>query len=180
MSMIVRQLASLLALPGVVAVVVPVWITRRDQIVFTVPHDLTGIAAVLCGLVLLAAGGLLFAACLFYFWTRGHGTLAPWDPPRRFVVEGPYRFVRNPMISGVIGVLLGEACIVRSPQLAEWAGVFILANIAYIPLLEEPMLVARFGQPYLRYKMAVRRFIPRLRPWVQADGAPADAAPRPD
>lgn len=82
MSMIVRQLASLLALPGVVAVVVPVWIARREHIVFTVPHDLAGIAAVLCGLVLLAAGGLLFAACLFYFWTRGHGTLAPWDPPR--------------------------------------------------------------------------------------------------
>jgi protein-S-isoprenylcysteine O-methyltransferase Ste14 len=166
MLMIVRQLASLLALPGVVAVVVPVWIARQDQVVFTIPHDLTGITAAVCGLVLLAAGAMLFAGCLYYFWTRGQGTLAPWDPPRRFVVEGPYRFVRNPMISGVIGVLLGEACILRSAQLAEWAGVFILANIVYIPALEEPMLVARFGQPYLRYKTAVRRFLPRLRPWM--------------
>jgi protein-S-isoprenylcysteine O-methyltransferase Ste14 len=176
MWMMVRQLASLLALPGVVAVVVPVWIARRNQIVFTAPHDLTGIAAVFCGVVLLATGGLLFAACLFYFWTRGHGTLAPWDPPRHFVVEGPYRFVRNPMISGVIGVLLGEAAVVRSVQLAEWAGVFVLLNMAYIPVLEEPMLVARFGEPYLRYKTAVRRFIPRLRPWGQTGGPPADAA----
>jgi protein-S-isoprenylcysteine O-methyltransferase Ste14 len=169
MLMIVRQLASVLALPGVVTVLVPVWIARQDQIVFTVPHDLIGITAMLCGLVLLATGAMLFSACLFYFWTRGHGALAPWDPPRRFVVEGPYRFVRNPMISGVIGALLGEACILRSIQLAEWAGVFILANIAYIPAVEEPMLVARFGQPYLRYKKAVRRFMPRLRPWLPAD-----------
>jgi protein-S-isoprenylcysteine O-methyltransferase Ste14 len=166
MSMIVRQLASLVALPGVVAVAVPFWIARQDRIVFTIPHDLTGITAVVCGLVLLVAGAVLFTACLFYFWTRGHGTLAPWDPPRRFVVEGPYRFVRNPMISGVIGVLLGEACILRSAQLAEWAGEFILANIVYIPALEEPMLAARFGQPYLRYKTTVRRFMPRLRPWT--------------
>jgi protein-S-isoprenylcysteine O-methyltransferase Ste14 len=84
------------------------------------------------------------------------------------------------MISGVIGVLLGEASIVRSPQLAEWAGVFVLLNIAYIPVLEEPMLVARFGEPYLRYKMAVRRFMPRIRPWVPADEPPAGAAPRPN
>lgn len=84
------------------------------------------------------------------------------------------------MISGVIGVLLGEACVLRSSQLGEWAGAFVLVTIVYIPVLEEPTLVARFEQPYLRYRMAVRRFMPRLRPWVQTDGPPAHDARRSD
>jgi protein-S-isoprenylcysteine O-methyltransferase Ste14 len=119
MLMLIRQLVSILALPGVVTVAIPVWIARRNHITFSRPHDLPSMAVVLCGLALLGAGVVLFAASLFYFWTRGRGTLAPWDPPRRFVVAGPYRFVRNPMISGVIFVLLGEACLFRSRPLAE-------------------------------------------------------------
>jgi protein-S-isoprenylcysteine O-methyltransferase Ste14 len=126
--------------------------------------DLVSAAIVLggAGLVLV---GLTLSASVFYFWSRGRGTLAPWDPPRFFVVDGPDRFVRNPMISGVILVLLGEAFMLRSRPLAEWAGLFGLINAIYIPLLEEPMLAARFGEPYRRYKRAVRRFVPRLRPW---------------
>lgn len=178
MLMLIRQLVSIIALPGVVAVAVPVWIARRNHITFTRPHDLVNVAALLCGLALLVAGVVLFAASVFYFWSRGRGTLAPWDPPRRFVVAGPYRFVRNPMISGVIFVLLGEACIFRSPLLADWAGMFLLINLIYIPILEEPMLVARFGGPYLRYKEAVRRFLPRLRPWTQDEPQPPSVAPR--
>ena len=99
------------------------------------------------------------------------GTLAPWDPPRRFVVSGPYRFVRNPMISGVVFVLLAEACIMRSRPHAEWAGLFLAINAIYIPLFEEPMLSARFGEPYARYRRAVRRFLPRSRAWDPESGS---------
>jgi protein-S-isoprenylcysteine O-methyltransferase Ste14 len=70
------------------------------------------------------------------------------------------------MISGVIVVLIGEACILRSGPLAEWAVLFALINLIYIPLLEEPGLVARFGEPYTRYKRFVPRCLPRLRPWT--------------
>jgi protein-S-isoprenylcysteine O-methyltransferase Ste14 len=166
MLMVIRQLASIVVLPGVVAIVIPRWIAEQRHIALTAPHDLASLAAVICGVAILVAGTTLFAACLFYFWSRGRGTLAPWDPPRRFVVEGPYRFVRNPMISGVTFIVLGEACILRSPPLAAWAGVFALMNVVYIPLLEEPMLAARFGEPYRRYQQAVRRFLPRLAPWT--------------
>ena len=75
------------------------------------------------------------------------------------------------MISGVIFVLLAEACIFRSLPLAEWAGLFVLINMVYIPILEEPILVTRFGEPYVRYKEAVRRFLPRLHPWTQNEQA---------
>jgi protein-S-isoprenylcysteine O-methyltransferase Ste14 len=180
MWMIIRQVIAIVALPGVVTIAVPLWLARRDHIGFAPPHDLVSIAAVLCGAIMLAAGGAFFAASLFYFWTRGRGTLAPWDPPAKFVVEGPYRIVRNPMITGVILVLFGEACVLRSQPLALWGGLFLLINVIYIPVLEEPMLVARFGEPYVEYCRTVGRFMPGVgrrgdkKTGVQKDGIQKD------
>ncbi len=176
MLMLIRQLVAILALPFTVATVIPLWIARRNHVTFTRPENLAGIALFLLAAGLLVVGMTLVGWSVFYFWSRGRGTLAPWDPPRRLVVEGPYRFVRNPMISGVIFVLLGEAGILRSTAHARWAVVFVLLNTIYIPLLEEPSLVARFGEPYTRYKRAVRRFVPRLRPWTPDSGDEALAA----
>jgi len=164
--MIIRQLVSVIALPFTVTIAIPFWIARRNLVSFVRPLDLPSLALVLIGLAVLTVGLLLFGASVFYFWTRGRGTLAPWDPPRLFVPDGPYRFVRNPMISGVIFVLIGEACILRARPLAEWAILFALINLIYIPVLEEPMLVARFGEPYTRYQRFVPRFLPRFRPWT--------------
>ena len=163
MLMLIRQLVSVLALPVTVTIVIPIWVARRSHLTFTLPSDAANAVLALIGVASLAGGIALFVECLFYFWTKGRGTLAPWDPPRQFVAAGPYRFVRNPMISGVIFILVGEACIWRSRALAEWAGMFALINLIYIPALEEPMLVARFGETYTRYMHAVPRFIPRLR-----------------
>jgi len=178
MLMFLRQLASVAILPFTVTVVIPLWIARRNRIAFLRPLDVPEIALVLTGLVLLGGGFLLFAACLYLFWTRGRGTLAPWDPPRRFVAAGPYRFVRNPMISGVILLLAGEACLFRSWPLAEWAALFALINLIYIPLVEEPSLAARFGDTYAEYLDSVPRFVPRLRPWTP-DGLLEQSDPEP-
>jgi protein-S-isoprenylcysteine O-methyltransferase Ste14 len=109
MWMLFRQLSAIVALPGVVAIVVPVWIARRTGVELAVSQNLESTALQGLGVILLIVGVGLFSASLYYFWSRGRGTLAPWDPPRRFVVDGPYRFVRNPMISGVIFILFGEA-----------------------------------------------------------------------
>jgi protein-S-isoprenylcysteine O-methyltransferase Ste14 len=166
MLMLIRQLLSVIALPFTVTIAIPIWIARRRHVSFVTPVDVPGFALVVIGFAVLGAGLALFVACVFYFWTRGRGTLAPWDPPRQFVAAGPYRFVRNPMISGVIFVLAGEACVWRSRPLAEWAALFALINLIYIPLIEEPMLAARFGETCTRYTEAVPRFIPRLRPWT--------------
>jgi protein-S-isoprenylcysteine O-methyltransferase Ste14 len=166
MLMLIRQLLSVIALPFTVTIAIPIWIARRNHVSFVTPMDVPGFALALIGSVVLGGGLVLFVACVFYFWTRGRGTLAPWDPPRQFVAAGPYRFVRNPMISGVIAVLAGEACIWQSRPFAGWAALFALINLIYIPLIEEPMLAARFGETYTRYRDAVPRFIPRLRPWT--------------
>jgi hypothetical protein len=116
--------------------------------------------------ILFVAGATLFVATLRLFATEGRGTLAPWDPPAHLVVRGPYRFVRNPMISGVLLIITAEALFVRSPDLARWALLFLAINMIYIPLLEEPQLQYRFGDEYRAYKRSVPRFLPRLTPWT--------------
>jgi protein-S-isoprenylcysteine O-methyltransferase Ste14 len=163
--MTIRHLISIAALPGTVTVAVPIWIGRRQAIRFVLPDDFLSMVECIAGGFFLAAGAFLFGWSLYYFWSRGRGTLAPWDPPKAFVVSGPYRYVRNPMITGVMLVLLGEAAILRSPPHLTWAVLFVLLNAAYIPLIEEPMLAARFGDPYRRYTRIVHRFLPSLRPW---------------
>jgi protein-S-isoprenylcysteine O-methyltransferase Ste14 len=104
-------------------------------------------------------------AAIRLFATVGKGTLAPWEPPQRPVVRGLYRHVRNPMISGVLFVLLGESVLTASMPLFRWFLIFVVINAIYIPLLEEPMLVNRFGDDYMTYKRNVPRWIPRLTPW---------------
>jgi protein-S-isoprenylcysteine O-methyltransferase Ste14 len=163
--MLLRQLLSIAILPFTVTVVIPIWIARRSAIAFAPPRDAVEIAAIAAGGTAGVIGLALFSSSLYQFWTRGRGTLAPWDPPRNFVASGPYRYVRNPMISGVIFILIAESLILRSWPHAEWAAAFFTINLIYIPLVEEPMLASRFGGSYAEYKRHVRMFIPRLTPW---------------
>jgi protein-S-isoprenylcysteine O-methyltransferase Ste14 len=108
---------------------------------------------------------VIFVSSLRRFAGEGEGTLAPWDPPRNLVVRGPYRYVRNPMISGVLFIVFGEALVLRSSAQLEWALTFLLLNAVYIPLLEEPGLRRRFGQSYQEYCRHVPRLFPRFHPW---------------
>lgn len=88
------------------------------------------------------------------------------DPTQRLVVQGVYRHVRNPMISGVMAILLGEVVLAASLPLACWFLVFVAGNALYIPLAEEPGLAKRFGDDYEAYRRNVPRWIPRLKPWA--------------
>jgi protein-S-isoprenylcysteine O-methyltransferase Ste14 len=92
------------------------------------------------GLFLIMAGIALFASTLRRFATEGKGTLAPWDPPRSSLCTGRYRYVRNPMISGVLIIILGEALVLLSRSHFWWFLTFFVINAVYIPLLEEPLL----------------------------------------
>jgi protein-S-isoprenylcysteine O-methyltransferase Ste14 len=163
-----RHVASIAILPFAVAVLIPIWIARRAGAGFAPARDASGIALELVGVAAITVGVTLFVKSVHRFAADGRGTLAPWDPPRQLVVRGPYRYVRNPMISGVLFVLFGEALILRSVPQASWAVTFLIINLIYIPLLEEPMLEARFGEAYREYCRHVGRIIPRLRPWTPA------------
>jgi protein-S-isoprenylcysteine O-methyltransferase Ste14 len=153
-----RHLWAIVLCPGVVTVVVPlvlVWSTGVE----------IGWGALL-GVALLAAGLVLVVWTIRLFAVVGECTLAPWDPTSRLVVRGPYRHVRNPMISGVVLVLFGEAALLGSRALLVWAGVVLAVNAVYLPLVEERGLRRRFGADYDEYRAHVPRFVPRLRPWT--------------
>ena len=167
---LLRHLLAIVTLPGMVVILIPLWIIDRYNVPILLPRRVGDLVLVLLGGVLLVIGGTLFVASLRRFASEGQGTLAPWDPPRRFVVQGPYRYVRNPMISGVVFLLAGEAAVLRSAAHLAWTGMVIAINLAYLPLLEEPLLAIRFGEPYDEYRRHVRRFVPRLRPWNGESG----------
>jgi protein-S-isoprenylcysteine O-methyltransferase Ste14 len=154
---ILRHALAVLALPVTAAIVVPALLLQGGGMV----HP----AARWGGALLIAAGLAATAGSIRLFAVRGHGTLAPWDPPRRLVVSGPYRHVRNPMISGVVLVLIGESLYFGSRQIAAWAVAFVAINAIYMRIVEEPRLARRFGPPYEEYRRHVPRWVPRLSPW---------------
>ena len=158
--MILRHALAILALPVTVTIVVPAYILASTkqfappnffQIVFAAPF--------------FGIGLVLFYKTVSLFATIGQGTLAPWDPTRKLVIRGIYRHVRNPMISGVLAILLGEAILFGSLALFVWFVVFFIMNAIYLPLSEEPGLERRFGNDYLEYQKNVPRWIPRLDAW---------------
>jgi len=169
---ILRHLLSIAILPFTVTVIIPSWLARRYHVSLTIGTTAPEIVLQVLGVASLGVGLVLFAASLRQFAVRGKGTLAPWDPPKHLVVEGPYRYVRNPMISGVLFVLFGEALVLQSWPHGCWALIFLFINLVYIPLFEEPQLERRFGDSYVEYRRHVRRLLPRLRPWQPGNHHP--------
>lgn len=158
---ILRQLFSLI-LPFTVLVLVPLAIENR----WTISVDIFFIT----GLLLGVGGIVMLIGTVSMFVRIGKGTLAPWSPTGKLVLSGVYAYTRNPMISGVLAVLLGESLIFHSITIFIWFVSFFIINSIYFVLSEEPGLVRRFGQEYLEYKRNVPRWIPRPTPWKPRDG----------
>lgn len=151
-----RQFRAIVLLPGMVTVVIPALIVWRAGVDIEIWPALFGATLFLLGLGLVAWTVTLFV-------TDGRGTLAPWDPTTKLVVRGPYRLVRNPMITGVALILAGEALFFSSWGIAILLAAFVAVNAVYFPLVEEPGLRRRFGAEYEAYCARVPRWLPR--PW---------------
>lgn len=162
---ILRHLLSIAVLPFIVITVVPRWLAGHYGIEFIAPVGAADTAVVALGVLVFLCGGLLAGSSVLMFFLHGDGTLAPWDPPKHFVAVGPYRYVRNPMITGVFFVLLAQTLVLRSPIHAVWTGFFALLNLTFIPLVEEPQLRRRFGARFDEYCRHVHRFVPRTTPY---------------
>jgi protein-S-isoprenylcysteine O-methyltransferase Ste14 len=117
------------------------------------------------GLSIILIGTALLLVCIRMFSRIGKGTLAPWAPPKRLVVEGLYRYTRSPMISGVLIVVLGESIFFSSLVIFILFVFFWALNHVYFILSEEPDLLARFGDEFRVYRENVPRWIPRCTPW---------------
>lgn len=162
----VELIKAIVILPGTALVFIPgalLWFTAGTSADMA-PAEITG-TRFWIGLVVVVIGLVIAVWTVRLFQTAGKGTPAPWAPPQRLVVRGPYRYVRNPMITGVLFMLGGESLILGSWPVAGWTLGFFLLNSLYFVLVEEPGLERRLGEDYRHYKANVPRWIPRLTPW---------------
>ena len=156
---------AIVVLPGNALVLIPgviVWLSVGTRLAPSFPS----VADVIIGVALALPALVLMSSSVGLFMRHGEGTPAPWEPPRKLVIRGPYRYVRNPMLTGVIMFQFAEAAFFSSWPLAGWALFFALGNAIYFPLVEERGLEKRFGDDYREYSKNVPRWLPRLRPWT--------------
>ena len=151
--MFLRALFAFLALPTVVAGVIP-WLL--------LPADRWRTDGTILGWPVLSFGVFILLWCVRDFYVIGKGTLAPWDPPKKLVIVGLYRLVRNPMYIGVLGCVAGFSLIVGSPVTSAYT--FLLAFAFHLRVLfyEEPALSRLFGEEWIRYRDRVSRWLPHL------------------
>jgi protein-S-isoprenylcysteine O-methyltransferase Ste14 len=118
-------------------------------------------ASQLAGILLGVVGAALALACILTFVIVGRGTPAPFDPPRRLVVRGPYRLVRNPMYLGAGLALAGAALFYQSMPLLGYAGAFLFVTQLFVVLYEEPVLRQTFDRDYEEYCRRAGRWWPK-------------------
>jgi len=158
-----RWVGALLLLPINVLIIIPAIFLDLNAPEF---NNWTSWLAVVTGFLGLA----LVVSCVRLFAkSGGDGTPAPWDPVANLIITGPYRYVRNPMLSGVIIILFSEALVFWSLSFFIYTTLFVLLNMAYFPLVEEPGLIKRYGAAYKIYMNNVPRWIPLIKPYNSDD-----------
>jgi protein-S-isoprenylcysteine O-methyltransferase Ste14 len=166
-----RHLISVLLFPATMTLLIPALIVDwADLRRLDVGSALT-VGLVTVGGLLIAAGLAMLVWTVLLFNRVGKGTLGlgkVMGEPVHLVVRGPYRHVRNPMISGVLAILLGEAAVAASGGLLLWFAIFLTFQLLAIRFWEEPHLARRYGSDYLIYRQNVPRWIPRISAWAPA------------
>jgi len=154
MLLLLKNLVFTVLVPGTVGVYLP-WALARGR---TPASGLVLAAAA----VVLALGGAIYAWCVWDFATFGRGTPAPLDAPKRLVVRGLFRWVRNPMYVGVLTVILGWAILFRSTAVLVYAVLVAAVFHGFVFFYEEPKLRQLFGADYDAYCARVGRWLPRI------------------
>ena len=161
-----EYLKVVLILPGNVLITIPFLIflfSRNSYSFYLVAFDnfLFYVA-----MFFLALGLFLAIWSVRTFYTKGgDGTPGPWRPVSNLIISGPYRYVRNPMILGVVNLLLFETALFSSISFLLWAIVFFVGNIIYFIFFEEKELIKRFGVDYEEYKNEVPMLFPKFSPY---------------
>jgi protein-S-isoprenylcysteine O-methyltransferase Ste14 len=163
----------------IISLVPPIIFVIGFPIVAVLTHDIDSIpwlsgapllfVASAIGILLIAFGLMLALKTIPLFHKLSEGTIMPWEPANELIVEGVYRYVRNPMHTGVFAVMLGEGLVLRSTFILTFALFAIFSHLFYIPFSEERGLEKRFGETYRVYKENVPRWIPRSTPWEPRD-----------
>lgn len=158
---------AILQLPFIVALILPLLIHlfTKEFIVIPICGRPFWQSAII-GSSFLTIGLALFIKSLQLFDKIGKGTLAPWNPTSNMIIVGLYQYVRNPMIIGVVFILLAEAFFYQNGNILIFTGIFVTLKTLYFIFDEEPTMRKRYGNEYLAYKKHVPRWIPRVKAWT--------------
>jgi protein-S-isoprenylcysteine O-methyltransferase Ste14 len=159
MSLIIRTVVWSSLFIAFVIVFVPAQIVQRAGIAGA-PPALGG--AQYAGAVLVTIGGAIAIWCIATFAVIGRGTPAPFDPPQRLVIRGPYRYVRNPMYIGAGVAMIGAALFYHSTAIVVYVLALWAVVHAFVRFYEEPTLRDKFGDEYIGYTNRVRRWLPKV------------------
>lgn len=151
--MLIKAIIGFLALPGTVAFLVPLLITKYD------PWKRPFMPMGALGIIL---GAFILIWCARDFYLSGEGTLTPWEPPKNLVVIGLYRFVRNPMYLGVLTLVLGWSLLFVSPMLVLYLLLLIVSFHLRVIRYEEPRLREQYGDAWEAYRQLVPRWFPKI------------------
>jgi len=154
---IIKTLLFTLLLPGVFLVLVPYFLLSSFGDRFAV--DIGPFRFI--GFIPLLFGVFVYIRCAWSFASKGKGTPAPIDPPKKLVVQGLYKYARNPMYIGVLFILIGEGILFASVLLGFYVFLVFVCFHLFVVVYEEPALRARFGDSYRIYCDSVPRWIPR-------------------
>jgi protein-S-isoprenylcysteine O-methyltransferase Ste14 len=156
MLVLIRTIIYASVFSGIVLIVLPQQILKYVGIVQPETIGLFQIIGIAAGL----AGGAVALWCVFAFAFIGRGTPAPFDPPRRLVIRGPYRFVRNPMYIGAGIFLFGIGLYFEAFAILLYTVILGLIVHLFIIFYEEPVLKHMFGAEYESYRQSVNRWLP--------------------
>lgn len=142
--------------PGVVAGLIPWWLTRWQ------PHELGeySVPVRIVGVMSIIAGTAVLLNAFARFVHEGLGTPAPVAPTEHLVVGGLYRYVRNPMYLAVLATIVGQALALGRFDLLWYAAAVFAAVALFVHGYEEPTLSRQFGDEYTRYREEVGRWLP--------------------
>jgi protein-S-isoprenylcysteine O-methyltransferase Ste14 len=142
--------------PGLVAGYFP-WLIAKDDYIQKLAQPF-GLQQHL-GIAIGAVGFVIMMSCIVRFAVEGMGTLSPADPTTRLVVKGLYKYSRNPMYVGVMGLLIGESAFTQSSSLWMYSIIIFAAFNTYVVFFEETRLKRDFGKEYGEYCEHVRRWL---------------------
>lgn len=158
MFVIIRTIIYATIFISFVLIYVPARLLTWSGIVRPTVIELPQVAGMVVGIV----GAVVALSCIVTFVSTGKGTPAPIDPPRKLVIQGPYRFVRNPMYIGAMASIAGAALFYQSLWLLGYTGVLFLLSHCFVVFYEELALRKTFGQEYETYCRQVNRWLPKL------------------
>jgi len=151
------SLVFLVVAPGVVAGLIPWWLTRwevEEPFAFWAPLRVVGIALIVVGVLALLDSFRRFVV-------EGLGTPAPVAPTEELVVSGLYRYVRNPMYVAVAATIFGQALALGQLILLAYGAVFVAVVAAFVHWYEGPTLARTYGEQYETYRRSVPAWLPR-------------------